>query len=84
MAAIGDAGLPARDEFAFLHQRLGAAQDALVLQTLHPAVEIGHDALEFGRRKAAVPMGAADQEQVLAGGLLRVGVHVTGVSFVVR
>jgi hypothetical protein len=72
------------DEPAFLHQRLRTAQQPLVLQALHPAVKISHDALELGGREAAVPMRAADEQQVLAGGLLWVGIHDAGVSFVWR
>jgi hypothetical protein len=83
--AVGDEDLRSGDELSFLHQRLGTAQDACVLQALHPAIEVGHDALEFGGREAAVPMRATDEQQMLASGLLVVGgIHSAGVSFVWR
>ena len=79
--AIGHGGSSGPgDELAFLHERLRSAKNPACVETFDPCVKVSHHALEFARRHAVIPMRAANEEQMLVGGLL--GIHAKGVSFV--
>jgi hypothetical protein len=63
---------PAAHNLPLLHERLRAEVQPALVQAIHPGIEIRHHPLQLGGRKSLAPVGAADKQQILIGGILGV------------